>query len=99
MMGPSHFGGRVSAGSFVDDGFVGRFSFDPQSFVSFCLALGAAPAYIGSAQIARRVGVAPTLAPGLVGCDSFRVPIVVCLLLGSRAQLTARLVFPWMFVL
>jgi hypothetical protein len=58
MMGPSHFGGGVSAGSFRVNGVVGGFSFDAQSFVSLCLALGAAPAHVGSAEITRSVGVA-----------------------------------------
>ena len=82
-MGPAHFGSGVSAGSFGVDSFVGGFSFNAQSFVSLCLALGAAPAHVGSAEIARSVGVAATLPFGLVGLDSFRVPIDVRLALGS----------------
>ncbi len=83
MMGPAHFGGGISAESFGVDGFVRGFSFNAQSFVSLRLAFGAAPAHIRSAEIARSVGVASTLPFGLVGLDSFRVPIDVCLVLGS----------------
>ena len=82
MMGPAPFGGGVRAKSFIDDGFVRSFSLDAQSFVSLCLALGAAPARIRSPEIARSVGVAAALPFGLVGHDSFRIPIDVCLLLG-----------------
>ena len=80
-MGPAHFGGGVGAESFGVDGFVGGFSFNAQSFVSLGLALGAAPAHIRSPEIARRVGVAATLALGLVGLDPLRVAIDVCLVL------------------
>ena len=83
MMGASHFGGGIGAESFGVDGYVRGFSFDAQSFVSFGLALGAAPAHIRSPEIARSVGVAATLPFGLVRLDSFRVPIDVCLVLGS----------------
>ena len=83
MMGPAPFGGGVRAKSFIDDGFVRGFSLDAQSFVSLCLALGAAPAHVRSAQIARSVRVAATLTFGLVGHDSFRIAIDIGLLLGS----------------
>jgi hypothetical protein len=83
MMGPSPLGGGVSAESFGVDRFVRGFSFDPQPFVSLCLSLGAAPAHVRPAEIARSVGVAATLPFGLVGLDSFRVAIDVCLVLGS----------------
>lgn len=83
MMGPSHFGCGISAESFGVDGFVRGFSFDAQSFVSFRLALGAASAHVRSPEITRSVGIAPALPLGLVGYDSFRIPIDVCLLLGS----------------
>ena len=83
MMGPAHFGGGVSAESFGVNGFVGRFSFDAQSFVSFRLAFGAASAHVRSAQITRSIRVAATLSFGLVSHHSFRVPIDVCELLGS----------------
>jgi hypothetical protein len=83
MMGPAPFGGGVRAKSFIDDGFVRGLSFDTQSFVSLRLAFGATPADVGSAQIARSVGIAPTLPLGLVGHDSFRIAIGVCLVLRS----------------
>ncbi len=83
MLGAAHFGGGISAESFGVDGVVRGFSFDAQSFVSLRLAFGAAPAHVGSAQIARSVGVAATLPLGLVGHDPFRIPIDVGLLLGS----------------
>ena len=83
MMGPAHFRGGVRAGSFGVDGFVRGFSFDAQSFVSLCLALGAAPAHVRPVEIARSVGVAATLPLGLVGLDSFRIAIGVCLVLRS----------------
>ena len=84
MMGPAHFRGGVRAGSFGVDGFVRSFSLDAQSFVSLCLALGAAPAHVRSAQIARSVRVAATLTFGLVSHDSFGITIDIGLLLGSR---------------
>ena len=84
MMSPAHFSGGISAESFGVDGYVGGFSFDAQSFVSFSLALGAAPAHVRPAEITRSVGVAPALPLGPVGYDSFRIPIDVGLLLGSR---------------
>jgi hypothetical protein len=83
MIGATHFGGGVSSKPFGVDGFVGGFSFDAQPFVSLRLALGAAPAHIRSPEIARSVGVAPALPLGLVGLDSFRVPIHVRLVVGS----------------
>ena len=83
MMGPAHFRGGVSAESFGVDGFVRGFSFDAQSFVSLCLAFGAAPAHVRSTEIARSVGVAATLPFSLVGHDSFRIAIDIGLLLGS----------------
>ena len=83
MMGSSHFGGGVSAESFGVDGFVRGFSFDAQSFVSFRLALGAAPAHVRSAQIARSVGVAATFPFGLVGDDSLRIATDVRLVFRS----------------
>jgi hypothetical protein len=82
MMGPSHLGGGVSAESFGVDGFIRGFSFNAQSFVPLRLAVGAAPAHVRPVEITGSVGVAATLAFGLVGHDSFRVPIDVCLLLG-----------------
>jgi len=82
MMGPSHFGGGISAGSFGVDGFVRGFSFDAQSFVAFGLAFGAAPAHVGSAEIAGSVGVAATLPFGLVGDHALSVPVDVCLVFG-----------------
>jgi len=91
MVGPSHFGGGISAEAFRVNGFVRGFSFNAQSFVSLRLALGAAPAHVGSAEIARSVGVASTLPFGLVGLDSFRIAIDVCLVLGSRIRVSARL--------
>src|SRR5437588_9531647 len=90
MMGPAHLGSSVSAESFRVDGFVGGFSFDAQSFVSLRLALGAAPAHVRSVEIARSVGVAATLALGLVGLDSFRIAIDVCLPLRSGPRVAAR---------
>lgn len=83
MMGPSHFGGGIGAEPFGVDGFVRGFPFDAQSFVSLSLALGAASAGIRSPEITRSVGIAPALPLGLVGYDSFRIPIDVGLLLGS----------------
>jgi hypothetical protein len=83
-MGPAHFSGGISAESFGVDGYIRGFSFDAQSFVSFGLAFGAASAHVRSAKIARSVGVAAALPFGFVGYDSFRVPIDVCLMLGSR---------------
>ena len=82
MMGPSHFGGGVSAESFGVDGYVRGFSFDAQSFVSFRLPFGAASAHIGSPKIARSVRIAAALQFSLVRHDSFRIPIDVCLVLG-----------------
>lgn len=92
MMGPPHFGGGVSAESLGVDGYVRGFSFDTQPFVSFSLAFGAASALIRSAQIARSVSVAATLPFGLVGHDSFRITIDVCLVLrrGFRIALSWR---------
>lgn len=55
MMGPSLFGGGISAESFGVDRFVRGLSFDAQSFVSFSLAFGAASAHIRSPEIARSV--------------------------------------------
>ena len=81
MMGPPHFGGGVSAESFGVDGFVRGFSFDAQSFVSLRLAFRAGSAHIRSPEITRSVGVAATLPFSLVGHDSFRIPIDVCLVL------------------
>ena len=82
MMGPAHFGGGIRAESFGVDGYVRGFSFDAQSFVSFSLAFGAAPAHIRSSEIARSVGVAAALPFGFVGHHSFGIPIDVCLVLG-----------------
>ena len=107
-MGAAHGRGGVRAESFGVDGFVRGFSFDAEPFVSLRLALGAAPAHIGSSQITRRVGVAAALTLGLVGHDSFRIPIDVCLLLGSgtgvatpssTARLFLVLAWRWMFFL
>jgi hypothetical protein len=77
MMGPAHFGRGISAESFGVNRVVRSFSFNAQSFVSLRLAVGAAPARIGPAEIARRIGVAATLPFGFVGHDSFRIPIDV----------------------
>jgi hypothetical protein len=82
-MGPAHFGGGIGAESFGVDGYVRVFSFDAQPFVAFSLAFGAGPAYVGSAEIARSVGVAATLLFGFVGHYAFRIPINVGLVLGS----------------
>lgn len=82
-MGPSHRRGGVSAETFGVDGFIRGFSFDAQAFVSRRLALGTAAAHVGSAQVTRSVGVPATLSLGLVGHDSFRIPIHVRLLFGS----------------
>jgi hypothetical protein len=90
MMGPSHFGGHISPESFGIDGFVRGLSFDPQSFVPFSLAFGAASARIRSAQIARSIGVAAALPFGFVGHDAFRIPIDVSLVLGIRIALFWR---------
>ena len=89
MMGPSHFGGGVSAESFGVDGFVRGFSFDAQSFVSLSLAFGAASAHVRSPKVTRSVGVAATLPFSLVGDVSFRVPVYVGLVLRIRITL------PW----
>ena len=93
-MGPSHFGGGISAESFGVDGFVRGFSFDAQSFVSFSLAFGAGSARVRSPEITRSVGVAAALPFGLVGHDSFRIAIDVCLVLGSRF----RIALAWWFL-
>ena len=76
-MAPSHFGSGISPESFGVDGFVRRFSLDAQSFVSFGLAFGTASARVSSPQITRRIGVASTLPFGLIGHNSFSVPIDV----------------------
>ncbi|MEY2520645.1 MAG: hypothetical protein QOF24_2404 [Verrucomicrobiota bacterium] len=81
MMGATLFGGGIRAESFRVNRFVRGFSFDAQSFVSFRLAFGAAPAGVRSPEIARSVGVAATLPFGLVGHDAFRIAIDVGLLL------------------
>jgi hypothetical protein len=80
-MGPSHFGGGISAESFGIDGFVRGFSFDAQPFISFRLAFCSAPARVRSSEITRGVGVAATLPFGFVGHDPFRIPIDVRLAL------------------
>ena len=84
MMGASHFGGGIGAESFGVDGFIRGFSFDAQSFVSFSLAFGAASTQIRSSRSREASAVAAALPFGLVGLDSFRIPIDVCLVLGSR---------------
>jgi len=93
MMGPPHFGGGIGAESFGVDGYVRGFSFDAQPFVAFSLAFGAAAAHVGSAKIARSVGSAAALQFGLVGLNSFRIPIDVCLVL------RIALAFRWRFFL
>ena len=80
-MGPAHFGRGIRAESFGINGFVRSFSFDAQSFVSLCLAFGAAPAGVCSSEIARSIRIAPTLPFRLVGLDALRIPIDVRLVL------------------
>jgi hypothetical protein len=87
MIGPSPFGGGIGTESFGVDSFVRGFSFDAQSFVSFSLAFGTAPAHVRSPQITRSVGVAATLQFGFVGLDSFCVPVDVCLVLRGRIRI------------
>jgi hypothetical protein len=81
MMGPSHFGRGIRAESFGVNGFVRCFSFDAQSFVSLCLAVGAAPADICPPEFARSIRFAATLPFGFVGHNTFRIPIDVRLAL------------------
>ena len=83
MMGAPHFGGGISSASFGFDCFVRNLSFRAQSFIPFRLAFRGASAHIRSAEITRSIRIAAALQFGLVGHDSFRVPIDVCLALGS----------------
>ena len=82
-MAPSFFGSSISSESFRIDRFVRSLSFDAESFISFGLALFAAPFPIRSPQVARSVRVASTLQFGLVRYYSFRIPAYVRLLLRS----------------
>jgi hypothetical protein len=55
IMSPPLFRSHIRSDPLGVDGFIGSFSLDPESFISFGLALFAAPAPIRSPQVTRSV--------------------------------------------